>query len=87
MPGPDPRYSTAAGGVGIFDPDKGKLSPIFKSEFPGVPSSVASLGDSIGKIGIDFPSPWLTKVLEDQIFGARNLFLLTAVQAEWEFRA
>ena len=63
--GPDPPYSNAVAGVGIFDPDKGKLSPIFKSEFPGVPSSVACLGDSIGKIGIDFASPWLTKVLEE----------------------
>ena len=67
VPGPDPRYSTDVAGVGILIPRRGKLSPIFKFEFPGVPGSVASPGDSIGEISIDFPSPWLTKILEENL--------------------
>ena len=71
VPGPDPGYSTFAAWVGIFGPDKGKLSPIFKFEFPGVPSSVASLGDSIGEIDIDFPNPWLTEILEENFWSQK----------------
>ena len=36
-----------------------------------MPSSVASLGDSIGEIGIDFPSPWLTKILEENFWSQK----------------
>ena len=64
---PDLPYSTEIFGPGDFHPDKGKLSPIVKFGFPGVPASVASLGDSIGKIGIDLPKPWLTKILEESL--------------------
>ena len=72
---PDLPYSTEIFGSGNFHPDKGKLSPIFKSGFPGVPSSVASLGDSIGKIGIDFPNPWLTKILEEKFWSQKFIRL------------
>ena len=65
MRGPGPPYSTEIPWVGKFHPDKGKPSPTFEFEFSGVPESVASLGDSSGKIGIDFPSPWLTKIIEE----------------------
>ena len=68
---PDLPYSTEILGRGNFHPDKAKLSPIFKFEFSRVPGSVASPGDSIGKIGIDFPSPWLTKILGENFWSQR----------------
>ena len=71
VPGPDPRYSTYLAGVGILIPRRGKLSPIFKFEFPGVPESVASPGDPIGENPIDFPSPWLTKILEENFWSQK----------------
>ena len=68
---PDLPYSTEILGRGNFHPDKAKLSPIFKFEFSRVPGSVASPGDSIGKNCIDFPSPWLTKIIEESFWSQK----------------
>ena len=70
---PDLPYSTEIFWVGKFHPHRGKLSPIFKSGFRRAPGSVASPGDSIGEFPIDFTSPWLTKILEENFWSQENV--------------